>query len=251
MQAFDGKIQNLEKKHSLQGYIETIQSLLNECNDKLTQIDKSLKENPLSGAWRRLEAPKRDFETTSFLPYNRDEKVAELRTEEKPYLQHSEQLVLYYLNSHFDQINHEISSFLKKHGLQKREIHGAFFNLFSTRDMCERCAVCFTVDHAQKEGFTSRLSRSLKSYNRNNSITPFIVYAVSSRLPYGTPIGSYKLNSREYGKGIDSHFNLEKSRNTTELSKAHLSIQTYFFPHESIEFTEEDLNKENAKLITN
>ena len=77
-------------------------------------------------------------------------------------------------------------------------------------------------------------------------INPFVTYAVSSRLPYTTPFGQKTVNSREYIKGVDANSNNERGRDVTSLSKAHISIQSYFFPHSEGEYTEDQINEYNA-----
>lgn len=243
---WSNKSEDLKKQHSPESYIKLLQSLSVDFEQKLKEEEAILNTNHVNFAWRRLQAPSRDFTEETQLPFNRNQMLIDLNTMEVSYLQHSEQLLMYHLKTNFNEIAEELKQFLIRKHIGHTKIHGAFFNLFSTRDMCERCAVCLTVDHAHKDGIAAKLTKFIHGHNEESGFDPFIVYSVSSRIPYSTPMGAGRINSRDLTKGVDSYSNHEKGREVTSLSKAHISIQSHFYPHtEGKEYTEDEINKIN------
>lgn len=244
------KSKDLEKPHSPGNYIRLIENVIVACEQKLEEEEEDLNTNPVSFAWRRLQALKTDFTDNTNLPFNRDRMFMDLKTTETSHLQHSEQLLIYHLNTNFTDIEKEFEQFLTNKRIGRAKIHGAFFNLFSTRDMCERCAVCLTIDHAHKNGLGAKITNFIQKHNKEPECAPFVVYAVSSRVPYSTPMGVDRINSRDGVKSVDSYSNYEKGRNVISLSKAHISIQSYFFSHMSAkEITEDDINSINESYV--
>ncbi|MBY0292240.1 MAG: hypothetical protein K2W92_03010 [Alphaproteobacteria bacterium] len=253
LDTWEQKIANLEKQHSPQTYIQLIQSLVEEGQSALQEEEDVLNSTPLNSAWRRLRAPVRDFLPTIYLPFNRKQMLIELAANtEVSHLQHSEQLLIHSVNSNFPYIQEELTHFLTRKKIINTKIFGAFFNLFSTRDMCERCAVCLTIDHAHTHGIASKLKEFIHTFNKEDSIgDPFVVYTISSRIPYGTPIGSDRINSREELKSIDAYSDQERGRNVKGLSEAHISIQSALYPYScgEGEYTEDEIISLNNSLM--
>ncbi|MBX9621596.1 MAG: hypothetical protein K2X28_06190 [Alphaproteobacteria bacterium] len=243
---WSNKSEELKRRHSPRGYIKLLQDLTADCEQKLKEEEDILNANHVGFAWRRLQAPSRDFAEDTQLPFTRNQMLIDLRTEEVSHFQHSEQLLMYHLDTNFNEIAEELKQFLIRKHIGHTKIHGAFFNLFSTRDMCERCAVCLTIDHAHKDGISAKLTKFIYDHNNESGFDPFIVYSVSSRIPYSTPMGAERINSRDLTKSVDSYSNHEKGRNVASLSKAHISIQSHFYPHTGgKEYTEDEINKTN------
>ncbi|MBX9786566.1 MAG: hypothetical protein K2Y08_04440 [Alphaproteobacteria bacterium] len=243
---WSNKSEELRKQHSPESYIKLLQSLSVDFEQKLKEEEAVLNTNHVNFAWRRLQAPPRDFAEDTHLPFNRDQMLMDLNTMEVSHFQHSEQLLMYHLKTNFNEIAEELKQFLIRKCIGHTKIQGAFFNLFSTRDMCERCAVCLTIDHAHTNGIAAKLTKFIQNHNEEPGFDPFIVYSVSSRIPYSTPMGTERINSRELTKSVDSYSNHENGRDVTSLSKAHISIQSHFYSHtEGKEYTEDEINKIN------
>lgn len=241
------KMVDLEKCRSPYTHIKFIQNVLADCQHKLDEEEEALNANPLNFALRRLQAPKRDFSEETYLPFKRDQMLSALKGNiEDSHIHHSEQLLMHYMNTNFDTLAANLSQFLIRTHLGHNKLHGAFFNLFSTRDMCERCAVCLAIDHAHRDGIAAKIREFIRNHNNTEvPVDPFVVYTVSSRLPYTTVFGGERVNSREYVKGVDAYSNNERGRDVTSLSDAHISIQSYFFPHSEGEYTEDQINEYN------
>ena len=245
------KIVALEKPHSPQAYLKLLQNLVEEGEAILKKEETVLDKTPLNFAWRRIQAPQKDFHQNVYLPFNRNQMIKDLEEDIKEsHLQHSEQLLIHYINTNFINIKKEIMNFFERKNIKSTKIYGAFLNLFSTRDMCERCAVCLTIDHAHKNGIASKLTEFIYSYNGDDAaIDPFVVYTVSSRVPYSTPAGGLeKFDSRGGLKSVDAYSNQERGRNVLSLSKAHLSIQSFLYSQGEGEFTEDQLNNLNSSF---
>jgi hypothetical protein len=254
LDTWEQKIANLEKQHSPQTYIQLIENLVGEGERALQDEEEILDLTPLNSAWRRLRAPARDFLSTTYLPFNRKQMLIDLAANlEESHLQHSEQLLIHCANSNFPLLQEDLTSFLTRKGIKNTKIYGAFFNLFSTRDMCERCAICLTIDHAHTHGIASKLREFIQNFNNEDLVNdPFVVYAVSSRVPYGTPMGPDRINSREELKGIDVYSDQEKGRNVMTLSEAHISIQSALYPYPQVggEYTEDEVIRLNNSLTS-
>lgn len=251
-QVWQEKLAALDPPHSPQNYMTRVQQLQNVCEERLRIEEENLYAHPLTFATRRFKALQQDFLEGAFLPFNREQMLVDLGKElEQSYVQHSEQLFLHYVNQNFHTFQGTLKDFLR-HRIGQAKIHGAFLNLCSTRDMCERCAVSLTIDHVHKNGISAKLKQFIQEYNNEFEGAPFVVYAVSSRFPYSTPLeiesGAERINSREEGKGIDEHSNSEKGRDVIALSEAHFSIQSAFFSHIHKELTEEQMNAINIAL---
>lgn len=127
---WSNKSEDLKKQHSPESYIKLLQSLSLDFEQKLKEEEAILNANHVNFAWRRLQAPSRDFTEETQLPFNRNQMLMELRTEEVSHFQHSEQLLMYHLKTNFNEMAEELKQFLIRKRIGHTRIHGAFFNLF-------------------------------------------------------------------------------------------------------------------------